>query len=141
MTAQRKRGATAATAEQEWLTLAQVAALYGVTGRRVRQMVTEGLIEGVRFGRHWKVSRRWLDAQHQRSGGVFPSAEGKGLVGFYGQAIGQIEEDEFWARWRQEARRVLLEEWPAVLAEFAALPARLSAARDGELADKRRKTG
>lgn len=139
MAQERKRGAPAAAPEQEWLTLPQVARLYGVTRQRVGQLVREGKIEAVKSGVRWRVSRRWLDAQHAQSGGIFPAADGRGLVGFYGATVGALADDEaFWERWRAEAVRVLREEWPALMLEFAALPARAAARRDGELAERRR---
>jgi excisionase family DNA binding protein len=60
----------AANTELEWLTLPQVAKLYGVTRQRAGQLVREGKIEAVKSGTRWRVSRRWLDAQHELGGGA-----------------------------------------------------------------------
>jgi excisionase family DNA binding protein len=62
--------------EQEWLTLPQVAALYGVTPQRAGQMVAQGKIQAVRCGTRRRVSRKWLDAQHELGGAAPRSSEG-----------------------------------------------------------------
>lgn len=90
---------------QEWLTLPQVARLYGVTPGRVRQMVKAGQLPAERNGRHYRVSRRWLDAQHARSGGLLPAADGRGLEGF----LGTLSEADFEALLARAMRRVVVE--------------------------------
>jgi hypothetical protein len=85
-----------------------------VTPERARQMVKEGKIEAVRFGTYWRVSRRWLDAQHAQAGGdPFLSALG-------GVLDAETEAD---------LRRVVREELrAAVRAEIAHLVAGVAAA-------------
>ena len=142
MTGERKRGTPGAAAEeQEWLTVPQVARLYGVHQRTLRDMIEKGRVVAERppGARRWRISRKWLDAQHAQSGGIFPAADGRGLQGFYG-SIAEMDRDEFWTRWRQEWKRVMHEELPLLMLELAALPARAAAVREGEL-PKRRKTG
>jgi excisionase family DNA binding protein len=105
-------------AEQEWLTLLQGTVLYGVTPNRARQMVAEGKIEAVRMGRHWRVSRKWLDAQHQEAGGA-PAARDP----FLGALAGGLD-----AETEETIRRLVREELrAAVREEIANLAAGLAA--------------
>lgn len=128
--------------EQEWLTLPQVAVLYGVTKQRAWQMVQEGKIEATKVGTHWRVSRRWLDAQHAASGGVLAAADGRGLPGFLG-TLAETDDDALWRRVRQEVQRALMET-VGLLAEASILQELVEARikrGDGELDGRRRKTG
>ena len=42
---------------EDWITTAEAAKILGLTARRVRQLIDEGVIEGRRFASVWMVRR------------------------------------------------------------------------------------
>jgi excisionase family DNA binding protein len=45
----------------DYITADEAAKIAGLTGRRIRQLLTEGIIEGVKAGRSWLANRKSLD--------------------------------------------------------------------------------
>jgi excisionase family DNA binding protein len=131
----RAEGTPALTDEQQFLTLPQLARLWGVSRRRINQLVDEGVIPAVRWGVRYRVSRRWVDAQHAAGGGVVPD-DPRGLRALLGGSGAPDAPGEAEAR---EALRGVVRE--AVRAELATLAGALAAVLHpppDELAPRRR---
>jgi len=47
--------------KRRWLRVSTVARQFGVTDKRVRRMIKEGEVNGVRFGGQWRVDHESLD--------------------------------------------------------------------------------
>ncbi len=47
--------------QQRWLRVATVAEQFGRDPKSVRRLIKKGLIEGVRFGRQWRIDHESLD--------------------------------------------------------------------------------
>jgi len=108
-----------AAGEQEWLTLPQVAKLYGVTRQRAGQLVAQGKIQAVKCGTRWRVSRRWLDAQHALGGGGGRPSEGWLLRESPGGLSG-VDEVTLTRVVEAAVRRVLAETYGLVAGALAA---------------------
>jgi excisionase family DNA binding protein len=95
--------------EREWLTVIEVARHYGVSDRRVRQLLADGRIPGTKWGRDgkgWRVSRRWVEAQHGLLGAPAPGPKGKAAPAVRRPAvITHLDEATLRRLIRQEAER------------------------------------